>query len=607
MSYRSRSSRVDKSNFQIVLRILRPYAWSVPVVVGLGLLASLSEGLGIGLLIPFLDAFLRGEQATGVSGPLVDFVQRYAASFDEDMRVVAVAATIMGLVFLKAGITVANVAIAESTMARIAHVLRLALFRQLVTVSLGHLTQRPAGEIVNTLDSQSWRTTDAMNLLFYLIINACTVIVFTILLFLLSWQLALTVTLAAVVVSFGVRELSRRAQRAGERAVATSHILSQILLDALDGMRVIRAYGQEAREQRRFENASERVRRDYLRVAILGGLVGPIIEIMYVPLFLSAVIAAWYVEVGLPTLIAFLLLLYRMQPHIKGLDRNRVDLMAAAASVAAVARFLDTRDKPYTRSGSQPFGGLQRDIVLDRVSFRYPGTAAGARALDDVSMRIIKGEVLAIVGGTGAGKSTLVNLLCRFYEPECGRILVDGRPLEDLDLLDWRNRLAIAGQDADLVSGTVRENIFFGQPDASEAEIVAAARWADAHAFIEALPDGYDTLVGQRGLRLSGGQRQRIGLARAFLRQPDMLILDEATNALDSLSETAILEMLASQGEQRPTTIVIAHRLSTIRDADYVIVMSEGRVVEQGRPRDLFDAEGMFTRLCELQLQDLRA
>lgn len=597
---------MEKSNFQAVLRVLRPYAWSVPVVIGLGLLASLSEGLGIGLLIPFLDAFLRDEQATGVSGPLVDYVQRYAASFDEEMRVVAVAATIMGLVFLKAGITVANVAVAESMIARIGHVLRLALFRQLVTVSLGHLMQRPPGEIVNTLDAQTWRTTEAMNLLFNLIINACTVVVFTILLFLLSWQLALTVTLATVIVSFGLRELSRRAQRLGERAVATSHVLSQILLDALDGMRVIRAYGQEAREQQRFENASERVRRDYLRVAVLGGLVGPIIEILYVPLFLSAVIAAWYVEVGLPTLIAFLLLLYRMQPHIKGLDRNRVDLMGAAGSVVAVARFLETRDKPYTRSGSQPFEGLQRDIVLDRVSFRYPGTAAGARALDGVSLRIRKGEVLAIVGGTGAGKSTLVNLLCRFYEPESGRILVDGRPVEELDLADWRSHLAIAGQDADLVSGTVRENILFGRPEASDPEIVAAARRADAHAFIEALPEGYDTLVGQRGLRLSGGQRQRIGLARAFLRRPDVLILDEATNALDSLSETAILEMFASQGDQRPATIVIAHRLSTIRDADSVIVMSEGRLVEQGRPRELFDAEGMFTRLCELQLQDLR-
>jgi subfamily B ATP-binding cassette protein MsbA len=598
---------VDRSALHSILQIVRPDARRLPLVIGLGILASLSEGLGIGLLIPLLDAFLRGERSTGVSGPLADFVQRYAAGFSEDVQVIALALSIIALVLIKAGISIVNVIVAESTIARIAHVLRLALFRQLLAVSLSYLMQRPAGEIVNTLDGQSWRATEAMNVLFNLIINACTVLVFTTLLFLLSWQLALTVTVATIIASFGLRELSRRAQRLGERAVATSHVLSQILLDALDGMRVIRAYGQEAREQRRFGDASERVRSDYLRVGIFAGLVGPIIEILYVPLFLSALIAAWYVEVGLPTLIAFLLLLYRMQPHIKGLDRNRVELMGAAGSIAAVGAFLRSDDKPYTRSGSRPFEGLKRDVAFERVSFRYPGANSGARAIEDVSLRVSRGEVLAIVGATGAGKSTLVNLLCRFYEPDSGRILVDGRPIEDLDLAQWRGRLGIAGQDAELISGTARENILLGKPDGTDAEVVAAARRADAHGFIAALPDGYDTQIGQRGLRLSGGQRQRIGLARALLRRPDILILDEATNALDSLSETAILEMLASHSDERPTTIVIAHRMSTIRDADYVIVMREGRVVEQGQPRDLFDAEGMFARLCELQLQDLRA
>jgi subfamily B ATP-binding cassette protein MsbA len=213
---------------------------------------------------------------------------------------------------------------------------------------------------------------------------------------------------------------------------------------------------------------------------------------------------------------------------------------------------------------------------------------------------------VALVGGSGAGKSTLINLLCRLYDPTAGEIRVDGVRLVDLDLASWRRRIAIAGQDADLLAGTIRDNIGYGDPEADDARIAAAAEKANIRDFIESLPQGYDTPVGLRGTQLSGGERQRIALARALLRDPEILILDEATNAVDHISEAEIqrtLERLAG----RLTIIVIAHRLSTIRRANRVVVMREGRIVEQGSRGELLKRQGAFSELHELEAEAVRA
>jgi subfamily B ATP-binding cassette protein MsbA len=323
----------------------------------------------------------------------------------------------------------------------------------------------------------------------------------------------------------------------------------------------------------------------------------PLMEVLYVPLFVGALGVAWYVEAGVPTLVAFLLLLYRLQPHIKGVDQDRVRLAGLASSVADVAAVMADAGGPAP-TGGRPFAGLERDIAFEGVSFRYAQSSRSA--LDGVTARIRRGEVTALVGASGSGKSTMINLLYRFYDPEAGRILVDGVPLTDLDLAAWRGRLALAGQDAELFAGSIHDNIAYGRPQASRAEVEEAARLADAEAFIAALPEGYDTPIGSRGMKLSGGQRQRIGLARALLRRPDVLVLDEATNALDGISEQSIQEVLGLLAGAT-TIIIIAHRLSTIRHADHVIVLEGGRLAEDGPPPTLVAAGGVFARLYDLK------
>jgi ATP-binding cassette, subfamily B, bacterial MsbA len=274
------------------------------------------------------------------------------------------------------------------------------------------------------------------------------------------------------------------------------------------------------------------------------------------------------------------------------------------SSVEDVNQLLDRSDKPYLTSGQIPFEGLQHAIAFECVNFCY--SPQDKPAVQDISICIPKGKTTAFVGPSGAGKSTLISLLCRFFDPIDGDIYVDGCSLRQFDLDSWRSRIAIVSQDIYMFSTTIRENIAYGRLDATENEIIAAARLANAHEFITRLPYGYETRVGDRGMRISGGQRQRIALARAIVRNPEILILDEATNALDSIAENLIQEAIYQLSENR-TVIVIAHRLSTIEQADQIIVLEDGRVIEQGNLQHLLKLNGLFTRLYHLQYNNTRS
>jgi subfamily B ATP-binding cassette protein MsbA len=241
-----------------------------------------------------------------------------------------------------------------------------------------------------------------------------------------------------------------------------------------------------------------------------------------------------------------------------------------------------------------PFAGLRHEILLDDVGFAHHG--ASRAALTHVSIRIPQGSMVAIVGASGAGKSTLLDLLLRFHEPQRGTIRIDGVPLGEIELSSWRSRLGVVSQDPYIFDDTIRANILYGRPESSDAELVAAACFACADAFIQQLPQGYETVVGERGTQISGGQRQRLALARALIRDPDILILDEATNALDTLTDRAFQEALLRFGRDR-TVIVVAHRQALIEKADHVVVLEDGRVVEQGSPGFLLRAGGLYTRM----------
>jgi subfamily B ATP-binding cassette protein MsbA len=581
-----------------LLRFGRPYRWALPALAALGLVASFAEGLGIGLLIPLVDALL-GNARSPPAGPFADLMQAIAAQLGENLRLVVLGIGILGLISLKVCVMWGYVGLAAWLNGRVTHDLRSALFSQLLRVRYGSIANADQGQLVNVLEAQTYRTSEALMVLSNLIGAACTILVFGLLLLLISWPLSLIVVAGVGLVSLFVRMMARRARQYGDALVRAYSDLTGHIVESLGQLRTIRVFGQEDSETARFERTSDRVRRSFARAEATAGVIAPTTELLYLPVFVLVLLIAWRFGIGLPSLLAFLVLLYRMQAPLKGLDHARVALGTYDAAVREVSGLLERTRIPETAAG-RPFVALDRQVAFDRVSFSYDGQRP---AVSDVSFRIGKGEVLALVGGSGAGKSTLVHLLFRLYEPDAGTIFVDDVPLVELDLGAWRRRLAFAGQDTDLFSGSVHDNIAYGRPAATAEAIERAARLAHADHFIGALPHGYDTRVGPRGLSLSGGQRQRIALARALLRDPDLLILDEATNALDGLSEQAIQETI-EELRGRLTILLIAHRLSTVRLVDRVVVIMEGRVADQGRPRELLGRDGLYARLHALQLAD---
>lgn len=587
---------------KILFPLLKFYPWGIPAIVTLGILASLSEGLGISLFIPFLQT-LSQDPNQPATNSLVGFLNDLFTPIPASYRLVVIPLCIFGTVLLKNFLAYSNTIVFSWLNSRISHRLRSDIFKQLLSVSYQFLETQESGKLLNTLASETWQTSKALSVLVGILINICTIFVFVILLLLISWKLTILVGFVMVFISLFIHLFTRRIKHLGQQAVEANADLGVRMWEGLTGMRVIRAFNQELYEQKRFDRTSKQVRNIFIKLDVISGIVGPLSETLSALVLLCILaIALHQSQASLPSLLTFMFILYRVQPQVQQLDSSRVYLLSLTSSVQEVMSFIDPSDKPYIKSGNQKFVGLQQGISFESVTFHY--NLSEKPALNDISIYIPKGKTTALVGPSGAGKSTIINLICRFYEVSEGEIYVDSYPLRKLNLTDWRSQIAIVSQDIHVFSTTIRENIAYGRLDATFEEIIEAAKLANADEFIQQLPEGYDTPVGDQGVRLSGGQRQRIALARAIIRNPEILILDEATNALDSISEHLIQEAINTLSQNR-TVIVIAHRLSTIEKADQIIVMKQGKVVEKGDLQNLLKLNGLFSKLYSLQHQSL--
>ena len=581
-----------------LVRLLRQRPRLTGALLVLGIAASLSEGVGISLFLPLLHALWGDATGTMGQGWFFDRLTAPLAGVSPERLPTLLAGLIFGTVVLTAGLRYAYDALLNVLTARIGHALRSRLFDQLLRVGYGYLERVEFGHVLNTLGSETWRTVSAVTALVGLFIAVCTAAVYAALLLLISWPLTLVAVGALACASVGARLLTRRVQMLGDEATASNAALAKRMTEGIGGMQTVRLFGRERYEKGRFDAASERVSRVFFRLGLTSGLVGPVYEVFAAALLVGVLVVGVREPSDLPPLLVFIFVLYRLKPRIQSIDNYRLQLVSLGGAVLDVHALLDPSDKPYTRSGSAGHEGIEAGVQFEGVTFRY---ASDARpALDNMTITIPAGRTTAIVGPSGAGKSTVVKLLFRLYDPSEGTVTVDGRPLPTLDLAAWRGRAAMVSQDVYLFDGTIHENIAYGREGATAAEVEAAARAAHADVFIERLPNGYDTEVGDRGVRLSGGQRQRIALARAVVRNPDLLLLDEATNSLDTLSEHVVQEALESFSRGR-TTVVIAHRLSTIEQADHILVLDGGRVVEEGTLTELVEGGGLFAEMYRLQ------
>ncbi len=483
---------------------------------------------------------------------------------------------------------------------------RQALFDRLLGLSPSFFARRHTGDLMSRLgnDVQSVETAVSMAVASY-VRDGLTVVVMLVNCFLLDLKLSLITFVAVPVTLVPIVRLARRLKKVTTQSQSTLGRISEMVQETLAGMRVVQAYGMERWEADRFRAENRNWLRAQRRSFAVRGFSSPLMEVMAAVGLSAAIvwvgdqILSGRLDAGMFfSFVAAVLMLYT---PVKQLGKVGQVALQGAAAGERIFEILDERsDVPDT--GDRALPPFREEVRFERVSFSY----GVAPVLRDVSLSIRKGEVVALVGSSGAGKTTMSNLLPRFWDVGGGRITVDGIDIRSATLASLRAQMAIVTQETVLFNDTVRANIAYGRPEVPPAEVERAARMAHAHDFIAALPRGYDTAIGERGVLLSGGQRQRIAIARAFLKNAPILVLDEATSALDAESEREVQRALdglmgvgGGEGGHR-TTLVIAHRLSTIRHADRIVVLAGGTVAEVGRHEDLIARSGEYARLYRI-------
>jgi len=485
--------------------------------------------------------------------------------------------------------------------------LRTALFDHLLGLSPAFFSRRHSGDLMSRFSSdvQSIETAVSYAVSSY-IRDGLTIVVMLVNCFLLDWRLSLMAFVAVPVTLVPIVRFARRLKRVTQQSQSALGRIAEMVQEGLSGMRVVQAFGMEPWESRRFREENRRWIRIMRKSFLVRALSSPLMEVMAAVGLALAIgwvggrIVRGEMEAGkFFSFVAAVMLLYT---PVKQIGRVGQLALQGGASAERIFEILDARSavRDQATSALAPFA---REIRFEGVSFSY----GDAPVLEGVQLTLRKGEVVALVGPSGGGKTTLSNLLPRFWDVSGGRITIDGVDIREVKLASLRSQIALVTQDTVLFNDTVHANIAYGRPDVSADAVERAARMAYAHEFIESLPKGYATVVGERGVLLSGGQRQRIAIARAFLKDAPILILDEATSALDAESEREVqralegLMGLGAPGGPR-TTLIIAHRLSTVRAADRIVVLSGGRVVESGRHEELLERGGEYARLYGLAL-----
>ena len=610
--------------YRRILRYVKPYwaplAGSLLCILAFTLLSSAS----LISIVPFLNTLFNVAGENAAPSPVLQVpqtlgdqitafktqIETWLLAGDRRLALLRLCGVILGLIFFKSLFDYLQAYWMAHVEQGIIKDIRNDLYRHLNELSLGYFHRTRTGQLISRITNDVTLVNGGVSASFVTLIkNPLLIVVYLGMALYLSWRLTLIAlvilpTSMAIIGFIGSR--LRRASTLSQEKMAE---VTSVLQETISGVRVVKAFAMEEFEQRKFQQVASDYFKSLLHITRVSKLAGPMTE------FLSAIVGVGILWFGGQQVLSgnglspgdfilFLLVIFSLMQPIKELSSVNNRLQEAAAAGDRIFEIIDLAPEVVSLPGASKIENFNLGIRFDDVGFAYENEASGKpiEILQNISVAVKKGEILALVGPSGAGKSTLVDLLPRFYDPQQGRILIDNTDLREIDLKSLRRLMGIVTQETILFHDTVRNNIAYGLQEITQEKIIQAAEAANAHRFITELQYGYETVIGERGVKLSGGQRQRLAIARALLKNPPILLLDEATSALDSESEMLVQQAIERLMINR-TSFVIAHRLSTILHAHQIVVLDQGRIVQRGTHEELLAQQGIYQKLYQMQFR----
>ncbi len=587
-------------NNRLILREFKHFRLVAILALVFSILSASFEGFGLGFLLVFLQSLTTpGAEPVKTGIEWFDIlILGINASATE--RLYRISALIVITTWMRASFNYFAQVCINFTEISLVDSLRKRIFEQLEAQTLNYFNHKKSGELVNILTNEMERIRQLVGGIAFFITRSFAIVVYSASLFMLSWKMSIVAILLFSLVAVGLSTLNKQIRERSFGITKANDNFTSRTLEFIQGIRTIHAFSTQEFERKRYYEASEKIVNTVKSIDVIALVVKPVAESVSTLILISMIIVALVTGLmKVSALLTFFFVLFRIIPMTQDLNGVVAFLTTQSGAVENIKNLLKTDDKIYFQNGTIKFTGLKRSIDLVSVDFDY---GLNQRVLHNITLSIKQGEMTALIGSSGAGKTTLADLIPRFHDASDGYIYIDEVDIRKFEINSLRRQIAVVSQDTFIFNTSVWKNIAYGTPKVTETEIKEAARLANALEFILEMPEGFNTQLGDRGVRLSGGQRQRIAIARALLRNPEILILDEATSALDSVSERLIQESLEKLSAGR-TVIAIAHRLSTIAKANKVVVLEQGRIVEQGKYQELLEQKGKLWQYHQMQYE----